>query len=259
MAIDISIVVTPANKNTELYQKLVPWHPLSIRSYVGQHDATSSLKELFPNDRVRFLVKKDNCFYTTKLDDRGEWTVSLPDLIISWGLKDAVYDLLYDFLYDVVYNDKPTIDTLNFYQPVIRQLHVPETKPLEEPVPTCYELKMYHDTMRDWMFFQVNRASKEAPFTTIVKDYSKVGKRPFFGQMFLSNDWGLLKSDLDFLGDLYQAEYGEPICIQTLLNEHAEALVPRPGVLPNTFPMMFRNSIENLMKINDCENNLIES
>ncbi len=244
MTISISLILHPDSDKElmkEVFTKLDKWHPLSLRKYDSKEEANQTLNRIYnPNHSVSFKVDKMYLVQTH--------LPVLPDLVIAWGPEETLPETFSDFIHFAIYS---TVDE-DYFMEVIELLKVPVLQPENPQVAKEYELKKHFDNMRDWMFYEVQRPFNEAPFTTIIKSYSKQGIEPFFGQLFVSKSWGILKSDLEFLEALWKFEFNDrPFDMTDILKKHADDLKPSAGKLPKEYPDVFRKSIKELINIVD--------
>lgn len=61
----------------------------------------------------------------------------------------------------------------------------------------------------DWQFYEVVRAEGDTPFTVLVKNFSRVGHRQFFSDIFVSKAWDVGRShfpspDILFLKEVWK-------------------------------------------------------
>lgn len=242
MTISISLVVHPDSDKTmlrEVFTRLDKWHPLSIRKYDSSEEAVQTLGKIFNPNRSVNLNVGQVFLGISKLPQ-------IPDLVIAWGEEESLPDNLSDFLHFAIYSE---VDE-EYFMDIIELLKVQVYKPLDPQPPRDYELKKHLDKRRDWMFYEIQRPFNEPPFTTIVKSFSRRGIEPLFGQLFVSKAWGLLKSDMDFLEALWKFEFKDvPFDMTSILQKHADALVPSKNGLPQEYPDVFRKSIVDLLNL----------
>lgn len=110
---------------------------------------------------------------------------------------------------------------------------------------TFYSWRRLEDKSRDLGMFEIRRAygvdpdhldTSEKPFTVLLYNFSKVGPRGLFNDIFYSNDWNETRSDVDFLVGMWK-ELG------------LEGEFHLDKVEHNLWkaPIVYRNTIENVM------------
>lgn len=81
-----------------------------------------------------------------------------------------------------------------------------------------YKVRYCHCPGIDWFFYEIIRFPGDIPFTVLVENFSKVGHRQFFCDIFVSKEWDEGRSvfrspDVDICFDLWdyfglKEEYG---------------------------------------------------
>jgi hypothetical protein len=114
-----------------------------------------------------------------------------------------------------------------------------------------YYFRQAHCLELDWKFYEIIRFKGDTPFTILIENYSRVGHRQFFSDIFISKEWDLGRNlipsdDVIFLMELWdlfglKKEYGPftPFYIRSPPN-------------PKSKPQVYRRTIEQVwdQKIN---------
>lgn len=141
-----------------------------------------------------------------------------------------------------------------------KEISAPQVSPPgNKKLPTRYSWRFAQDETRDLGIYEIQRekyidmngnieAKLELPFTVIITDFSKKGKKQLFSDIFFSEDWDILRGTDGFISDDVQ------FCINLwkefgLDKELGEDFQPKhinhDDILRR--PLLFRNSFEKVM------------
>lgn len=102
---------------------------------------------------------------------------------------------------------------------------------------------------KDQMFYSVRKPFVTDPFTICIDDFSKVGSRYFFADLFACKEWGTNHCDVEFLKQLWQElEMIGELDIDDLLNERTRQFLPDGNDLPSVEPRVKRQKISELTR-----------
>jgi len=194
------------------------------------------------------MMKKDFNFEKTMLFSSTKKCIveveDIPDIAVTWNDEDP--SQFEDFMRMVL--DRGDIKSHPDYE-VFRDVQI-----RQEPPEAGYVLGMFYDKPRDWMFYQITRPFDDQPFTTIVKEYSKVGMEPMFAYFYACNAWGILSQDQEFLIAVWnEFKIKENLqgdldleTLKGLVKKYGDLCIPTEGHIPHEEPQVFRVGIEHL-------------
>jgi len=107
---------------------------------------------------------------------------------------------------------------------------------------------IFHET-KDVMFYEVWKPHTDRPYTTYVFNFSQVGHLPFFTNLFVCSSWGVARSDITFLQQVWNhLRMVGDFDIEDLLRDRVERCTPGEGRVPEPEPDVYRRGIEEVME-----------
>lgn len=237
--IKITLLSHPQSHNLlGVYKQLKSVTNILVSKIVDENDFISKYGQFNPDKTVFYCFPPfKRCDVSAGFDLNN---FEYPDVIVALdedipmdldGLMEAIlYGENYKLVESSVLLDPPVLP------PVV-----------ENP---AYEFKKYHDTARDWMFYQVQRPDKARYFTVIVRDYASNGMEPFFAWIYADGDWGLFRDDQNFLQALWTEYMEGPFDLEEVIHQWAQQDEPMNG-LPNIPPQVHDKSIMELVDPED--------
>jgi hypothetical protein len=119
---------------------------------------------------------------------------------------------------------------------------------IDPPTPeqnVCYGFRSKYLEDIDVKLYEVTKPHTDLPYTSITRNFSKLGDLPFFSSLFICESWGVCNSDVEFLYQLWlhfnmEGEFD----IDKLYRDRVEACYPKPTAVPEPEPEVYRRSIE---------------
>lgn len=120
-----------------------------------------------------------------------------------------------------------------------------------------YEFKRYFDEGGDTMYYEIISPSSPIPFTVVVKDFHSKSDEWLFSDIYASNAWASnrmeCKYDFVFLQELWKHLKLDGEFTMDVVKRRVDACYPdrcAPGVLPSPEPLVYRRSIDQVVKGN---------
>lgn len=141
-----------------------------------------------------------------------------------------------------------------------QELMVPPTTSVSNSidVPMTKTGNDYYSFKKEWikvddiMLYEVQKPFTDLPYTSVLRNFSLKGVRPFFTSLYVCSSWGVSRHDLVFLKELWVHEFNldiEEFNIDLMLKEATEACYPQPGMIPELEPEVYRRDIEHVKQV----------
>lgn len=104
----------------------------------------------------------------------------------------------------------------------------------------------------DIMLYQVEKPFTDLPYTSVLRQFSLKGPRPFFTSLYVCSSWGVSRYDLLFLKDLWIHEFKlaeDEFDMDAMLKASTEACYPQPGMIPELEPEVYRRDINHVKNV----------
>lgn len=118
---------------------------------------------------------------------------------------------------------------------------------MSQELPQHYSFDRYDIPDRDISLIQIGTPNCEIPYTVCIRDFSKRGLKPLFTSLFVSQSWGVSRSDISFLQELWNNLMQGEFDLHGMLKETTEACYPQPGRIPDPEPEVYRRTIEQVL------------
>jgi hypothetical protein len=124
-----------------------------------------------------------------------------------------------------------------------------------------YSLRKEYVEEDDIMLYEVCKPFTDLPYTSVIRNFSLKGAKPFFPSLYICPSWGVSRHDLPFLKFIWAHEFGfdsNEFDMDLFLKEATEACYPQPGMIPELEPEVYRRSIEDvLITLQDRKNGVV--
>lgn len=196
------------------------------------------------------------------LDDLEEEMILTPDLAVYFNHdeQDIPWETIQLWLgYFMTPEGKIYHELTQDIQDFISQLDIsPLQPPIISPPPTqkesnlqntSYKFRLEHLTDLDICVYEVIKPHTELPYTSITRNFSTIGHKQFFGDLFICESWGVCSADIHFLRKVWphlgmQEEYNP----DEIYRERVEACFPTPNQVPSSEPEVYRRGMEEVIQ-----------
>lgn len=204
-----------------------------------------------------FIFDKDELFMFTveNLDSKMDW---MPDFAITFNDDAVITEKQWDeiHLYCKQHLTNEIIDMTNTMKvhellgrPTKMVANVDETPALEEKQDYYGFNRCYLDE-QDIMLYEVTKPFTDLPYTSVTRRYSKKGHLPFFTDLFICQSWGVARSDVAFLANMWKELKMEgEFDLEKLMKEATEKCMPKDDELPEPEPEVYRRSLQDTILI----------
>jgi hypothetical protein len=118
----------------------------------------------------------------------------------------------------------------------------------DEILQTCYTFDRWEITDRDICLIQIGKPNCNIPYTVCIRDFSKRGLKPLFTSLFISESWGVSRSDITFLQELWKELMNGVFDLDQMLKEATEVCYPSEGKTPEPEPEVYRRTITQVLQ-----------
>lgn len=204
-----------------------------------------------------FIFDRDELFMFTKenLDPAMIWT---PDLSITFNDDAEISETQWDeiHLYLKQHLTDEMIDMTNTMK-VHKLLGKPTTQKVEledieikKQEQDFYALNRCLLEKQDIMLYEVTKPFTDLPYTSVTRNYSKKGHLPFFTDLFICQSWGVARTDIAFLAEMWkELNMTGEFDLDKLLKEATEKCMPQENTLPEPEPEVYRRSLQDTILI----------
>lgn len=221
--------------------------------------------------RQNYRADNHRAYYTTpflingKISEIDFGISSFPHFVISGEFTEPQWDCINRYLLHVF--DKFDSDTTLDQILVAKDLLAPPVNPIR----INFDDDEYHDPLvvkrdlnenyyvfeskqipeLDIMIYSIKKPYIDLPFTVIIQDYSVVGAKYLFTDLYNSKDWGGYYADCAFLEKLWVELKLPGVLNEQLLNETLKERVlmflPQEDGTTRAEPMVYRKTIDDVL------------
>lgn len=127
----------------------------------------------------------------------------------------------------------------------------PEMKRVAEG-DSCYSYRAELVEEDDIMIYEIRKPYTDLPYSSVIRNFSTSKPQRFFTSLYVCPSWGVSRYDLVFLKQLWVHEFKlktEEFNMDEMLKEATEACYPRPGIIPEPEPEVYRRALEDVKQI----------
>jgi hypothetical protein len=233
-------------KQTFIIQKLSQYH-LLVDAVHG--DDKEYLQKTFDNPTTRFFHFFDDLITCTTFKNLNY----RPDFVMVCENKNeeewTCIELFIDFLLCEERTETPQVTMGRELVPRIQH-----QAPLQQPVfetkgPEDLSYTIETKVVNDTLFVQIEKPFCDLPYTVVVFNFSQVGYKTVFTDLFICESWGVSKKDFQFLEFLWgkwemEGEYN----LDAMLKEATEACYPGEKKEPVPEPRVYRKPIQAVLE-----------
>lgn len=113
-----------------------------------------------------------------------------------------------------------------------------------------YNLETRYLEELDIMLYEVKKPFTDLPYTSVTRNYSKKGHKPFFTDLFICQSWGVARSDISFLNHTWtQFKMEGAFDLETMMAEAVAKCLPSETNIPEPEPEVYRRSLLDVLSI----------
>lgn len=102
----------------------------------------------------------------------------------------------------------------------------------------------------DIMLYEVTKPFTDLPYTSVTRNYSKKGHKPFFTDLFICQSWGVARADIAFLKHTWeQFKMAGEFDLDAMMQEAIEKCLPSETNIPEPEPEVYRRSLNDVISI----------
>lgn len=193
-------------------------------------------------------------FDVHELDSSMTWT---PDFAILFNddekVDDETWKMLHQFVEESLLENE--IDMTNavkvetllkkpFVEKAILE-DIPMVKPEQDHY--SFDTKLLEDDIR---LYEVRKPFTDLPYTSVTRNFSKKGHKPFFTDLFICPSWGVARADVLFLQYLWtEMKMEGEFNLDILMKEAVEKCTPSETNIPEPEPEVYRRNLYDVEKI----------
>lgn len=264
MTLDVKIVVFVDKPNT-----IEQTNQIKIFNQLGYATFVDSLHKydynyLYRNAiNAKFYIQDNEALYDFDRNDLKEDMSLSPDFVIIFHDDKIVssndWKNIHQYLEEHLTDSM--IDMTN-----TMKVHEVMGKPLEMKSEAINDIKEEFENLKckndfydlntrfledeDIMLYEVVKPFTDLPYTSITRNYSKKGHKPFFTDLFICQSWGVARADIMFLKSCWTflQMVGE-FNLDVLLKEATDKCLPSENNIPEPEPEVYRRDINSVIKI----------
>lgn len=124
-------------------------------------------------------------------------------------------------------------------------------EPVEAPPEnTHYQFESELLKDEDIMLYQVIKPFTDLPYTSVTRNFSNKGHIPFFTDLFICQSWGVARTDIAFLKQMWiHLKMDGEFNLENLMKTATEKCYPSEHNIPQPEPEVYRRPISAVIKI----------
>jgi hypothetical protein len=135
-------------------------------------------------------------------------------------------------------------------KPTFQKVELEDIKMAPQNDHYCFQSKYLED--EDIMLYEVIKPFTDLPYTSVTRNYKEKGHVPFFTDLFICQSWGVARSDIAFLNQMWSyLQMDGDFNLDSLMKAATEKCYPSDDKLPEAEPEVYRRSLEDVTKILD--------
>jgi hypothetical protein len=202
---------------------------------------------IYDGDQV-YMFEKEKL--TPSMDFTPDFVILFnEDTQISLEQWDAIHKYVQQHLTDEI------IDMTNTMK-VHELLGKPTTQRVElkdvemAPLNDHYEFECRHLAEEDIMLYEVIKPFTDLPYTSITRNFKKKGHVPFFTDLFICQSWGVARSDMAFLKQMWDYLKMDGVFdLDSLMKAATEKCYPSDNAIPEPEPEVYRRKLDDVIQI----------
>lgn len=257
---DVRFIVFVNKPNTADEAKIVKtFHDLGYATYVDaihrndyewfSRNVVTGRLFIYDGDQV-YMFEKEKL--TPSMDFTPDFVILFnEDTQISLEQWDAIHKYVQQHLTDEL------IDMTNTMK-VHEMLGKPTTQRVElkdvemAPLNDHYEFECRHLEEEDMMLYEVIKPFTDLPYTSVTRNFKKKGHVPFFTDLFICQSWGVARSDIAFLKQMWDhLKMDGTFDLDSLMKAATEKCYPSDNAIPEPEPEVYRRKLDDVIQILD--------
>ena len=205
----------------------------------------------------RFYTIKNKMVYDYTVENMDEEMDIKPNIAVAFDVDTKMYSenwkLILQFLKYSLFGDdmkEADLDLVREFLPLPVKEKQEFVPPESASLPDYYSFETHFDEEKDTMIYQIIKPFTDLPYTTITREFSRVGHTPFFTSLFICQSWGICKEDIAFLHQVWKnLKMGGEFNLDLLLKERTEKCYPSSGQAPEPEPVVYRRSLLQVLQL----------
>jgi hypothetical protein len=262
-------VSTPSTKEeNDLVKRLIElkFAPLVDANHKRSFDWFKN--NVAPVPHKLFSLERQNVYYYD-VEDLNENMTFGPNLMIHWnhdydGIDEEKWRWIREWLVYYLYTCYDYLDFMNdeikfadklLQRPVSQVIPLLDSIEEEKSVPNeCYLFQSHYAKDRDTMLYEIRKPFTDLPYTSVTRNFSVRGNKPFFASLYICSSWGVSRDDLPFLSFIWkQLEMVGEFDIDSILKEATERCYPGEGRVPEPEPEVYRRELKEVLTTLQCQ------